>query len=149
MMPLSPSIVTTLHPTAQLAIEQWWAQAKRNAFRTWSQLLINSRTGIFLITKAIKSTCVAQCLKAGHRGQETHILIDGLGTNATTWTLLRNDMGFAVLQDREYTVLIERVSSRMFRLLTDALKTAAQNLWAYPLLPPPTVPSSTFLGSVD
>jgi hypothetical protein len=149
MIPSSPSTIIGFRPAAQLAIEQWWSQAKRNAFRTWSHL-INSQTGIFLVTKAVKTKRVAQCLSSGQRGQQTHIHVHGLlniprsnhevelTSNGTTWTCTRNDMEFTILEAeerKEYTVFIERASSRMF-LLTEALKAAAQNLWTYEPLPP-------------
>jgi hypothetical protein len=152
MIPSSPSTIIGFRPAAQLAIEQWWSQAKRNAFRTWSHL-INSQTGIFLVTKAVKTKRVAQCLSSGQRGQQTHIHVHGmlniprsnhevqLTSTGTTWTCTRNDMEFTILEAeerKEYTVFIERASSRMF-LLTEGLKAAAQNLWAY------RTPLSSFL----
>jgi hypothetical protein len=144
MIPSAPATIIGFRPAAQLAIEQWWSQAKRNAFRTWSHL-INSDTGIFIVTKAIRTKRVAQCLSSGERGQQTHIHVHGLlniprsnaevklPSSGTTWTCTRNDMQFKVLQadeNKQYTVFIERASSRMF-LLTDALRTAARNLWEY------------------
>jgi len=143
MVPSSPSTIIGFRPAAQLAIEQWWAQAKRNAFRTWSSL-INIQTGIFLVTKCVKTKRVAQCLSSGPHGQQSRIFVHGtlnvarsdheveLTSNGTDWQLARNDMEFTILraEDRkEYTIFIERAASRMF-ILTEGLKAAAQRLWA-------------------
>jgi hypothetical protein len=143
--------VTAFRPATQHVVEQWWSLATRNAFRTWPEL-INSLSGIFLVTETIKTNLVAQCfLNSAHKGLRTNIRVHSDAELASTrqpWTLMRNDMDFKVLQaeeDREYTVFIRRANSRMV-LLTDALKTTARSLWAYPLLPPPTVPFSIFFG---
>jgi len=143
MVPSAPCTIIGFRPAAQLAIEQWWAQAKRNAFRTWSHLIGNP-TGIFLVTKCVKTKRLAQCLSSGPQGQQSRIHVQGLlnfsrsnnevelTSNGTEWQLVRNEMDFNILraEDRkEYTIFIERAASRMFGT-TDVLKAAAQRLWA-------------------
>src|ERR1700730_1883143 len=74
ILPSSPATVTALRsPTV---LQQWWSQAKRHAFRTWSYL-INSPTGIFLVTKAVKISRYAHCFSKGTPGEVSQIRVHG------------------------------------------------------------------------
>lgn len=142
-MPSSPCTIIGLRPASRYILEQWWSLAKRNAFRLWTDL-INSPTGIFLVTKAVKTHRYATCLSKGQRGQTSQIHIQGmdsmprnnddvqLPTNGTNWQIVRNELGFRVHDsggDRAYTVFIERDASRLFALTDPAIRDAAQRLW--------------------
>lgn len=143
ILPSSPTKVTTLRSPA--ALQQWWAQAKRHAFRKWSYL-INSPTGIFLVTKAIKTSRYAHCLSKGTPGEVSQIRVHGsksMPTNSTDlklprsetrWVPIRNDLGFELEDSGEknaYTIFIERESSRLFALTDPRLKAEAESLWRY------------------
>src|SRR5271170_7698732 len=52
ILPSSPVTVNGLRSTT--ALQKWWSEAKRHAFRTW-HYLINSPSGMFLVTKTIKT----------------------------------------------------------------------------------------------
>lgn len=142
ILPSSPTKVTALRSPAVL---QWWAQAKRHAFRKWSYL-INSPTGIFLVTKAIKTSRYAHCLSRGTPGEVSQIRVHGskvmptnstdlkLPRSGTRWVPIRNDLGFELEDSGEksaYTIFIERESSRLFALTDPSLKDEAQSLWRY------------------
>jgi hypothetical protein len=139
----SPANVTALRSPAVL--QQWWAQAKRHAFRKWPYL-INSPTGIFLVTKAIKTSRYAHCLSKGTPGEVSQIQVHGskvmptnstdlkLPRSGTRWVPIRNDLGFELEdsgQKAAYTIFIERESSRLFALTDPSLKAEAEMLWRY------------------
>jgi hypothetical protein len=144
-MPGSPTTITGLRSAAKHTVEQWWSQAKRHAFRTWSYLL-NSTSGIFLVTKTVKTARFAQCLSGGDRGEVSQIRIHGMNRipsrneelelpiQGTQWIPLRNelDLDFHDSNGRaEFTIFIERDASQMFTLSDVTLKDAAQKLWKY------------------
>ena len=143
ILPSSPTTITGLRTTAVL--QKWWSQAKRHAFRTWPYL-INSPTGIFLVTKTIKTTRYAHCLSRGTPGQMSQIRVNGTialhqgssqfvlpGPN-TQWVPIRNDLEFE-LEDSggkgDFTIFIEREASRLFALTDTTLKDAATRIWRY------------------
>ncbi len=143
ILPSSPIKVTALRSPAVLQL--WWAQAKRHAFRKWSYL-INSPTGIFLVTKAIKTSRYAHCLSRGTPGEVSQIRVHGskvmptnstdlkLPRSGTRWVPIRNDLGFELEDSGEkgaYTIFIERETSRLFALTDPSLKDEAQSLWRY------------------
>ena len=142
-MPASPCKIIGLRPGARHVLEQWWGLAKRHAFREW-HYLVNSPTGIFLVTKCVKTHRFAQSLSKGPRGQTAQIHIQGmqavpqgndniaLPASGTYWKLSTNDLEFEIHDsggNKEYTVFIERDASRLFALTDGALRGAAQNLW--------------------
>ena len=124
-------------------LRKWWSLAKRNAFRTWPYL-VDSITGIFLVTKAIKAERYARCLSDGSPGQISQIRIYGtapsadspgqisLSTKKARWAPVRNDLEFDV-QDLSgkglYTLFIEREACRMFALSDTALRAEATKIW--------------------
>lgn len=124
-------------------LRKWWSLAKRNAFRTWPYL-VDSITGIFLVTKAIKAERYARCLSDGSPGQISQIRIYGtapssdspgqisLSTKEARWAPVRNDLEFDV-QDLSgkglYTLFIEREACRMFALSDTALRAEATKIW--------------------
>ena len=146
MLPSHPCTELDFHPAADVPIRQWWAKAKHYAFRVWPYL-VNNPTGIFLVTKCIKTKRVAQCLSSADlRGQSSIIHVQGpwsirrsnpelqdeFTKTGATWQLTKNELEFDILEaerQEEYTVFIERASSRMF-YLTGVLKAAAERLWA-------------------
>jgi hypothetical protein len=127
------------------ALKQWWSVAKRNAFRTWPYL-INSPTGLFLVTKTLKTDRYCHCFGTGIPGQIAQIRIQGPGVNTspkpdkkfelpktnTQWVPLQNALEFE-LEDSggkgSYTIFIERESTKLFALTEAALKDAAIELW--------------------
>jgi len=127
------------------ALNQWWSHAKRNAFRTWPYL-INSPTGLFLVSKTIKTNKYCHCFSRGIPGQIAQIRLQGPGVNTlvkpdgkfdlpkanTQWIPIRNDVEFE-LEDSggkgSYTIFIERESAKMFALTEPTLKGAAAELW--------------------
>jgi hypothetical protein len=134
-----------LRAAASLHIAQWWRLAKRHAFRQWSYLL-NSSSGIFLVTRCLKTKRLAQCLTKGAQGSITQIHVAGLGipqddhvvvlpTNWTRWTLgARNELNFEIhpeLDDEDYTIFIEMDASSMFVLANPILREVALRLWRY------------------
>jgi hypothetical protein len=143
ILPSSPTTITGLRTTA--ALQKWWSQAKRHAFRTWPYL-INSPTGIFLVTKTIKTKRYAHCLSKGSPGQISQIRVHGavilpphdtqlvLPAAGTQWVPIRNDLEFE-LEDTggkgSYTIFIERDASRMFALTDANLRDEAAKLWRY------------------
>jgi hypothetical protein len=143
ILPSSPTTVTTLRLATEL--QKWWSEAKRHAFRTWSYL-INSPTGIFLVTKTIKTNRYAHCLSKGIPGEVSQIRVNGskiipthstdlrLPRTGTSWVPVRNDLGFELEDSGEkdgYTIFIEREASRLFALTDPILKTEAEELWRY------------------
>ena len=124
-------------------LRKWWSLAKRHAFRTWPYL-VNSVTGFFLVTKAIKAERYARCFSDGAPGQVSQIRIYGtapssespgqlsLSTKKTRWDPVRNDLEFK-LHDMAgkglYTLFIEREACRMFALTDPALKEEATKIW--------------------
>jgi hypothetical protein len=142
-MPSSPCTIVGLRPGARHVLEQWWALAKRHAFREWNYL-INSPTGMFLVTKCVKTRRFAHCLSKGPQGQTAQIHIHGmqavprandnieLPANGTYWQVLTNDLEFEIHDsggNKEYTVFIERDASRLFAVTDGPLRDAAQKLW--------------------
>jgi hypothetical protein len=140
ILPSSPTTVTGLRNKSVL--QKWWSQAKRHAFREW-HYLINSPTGMFLVTKTIKTTRYAHCLSRGSPGQMSQIRVNGTITPHSStqfelpgrnnqWLPVRNDLGFE-LEDsggkESYTIFIEREASRMFALTDNTLKDEATKLW--------------------
>ena len=141
ILPSSPTTVTGLRTKA--ALQKCWSQAKRHAFRTWPYL-INSPTGMFLVTKTIKTTRYAHCLSRGTPGQMSQIRVNGsitlppgssqfkLPTANNQWIPVRNDLEFE-LEDSggkgNYTIFMERESSRIFLLSDSSLKDTASKLW--------------------
>jgi len=148
-MPSSPTTLHGLKSGARHLVEQWWALAKRYAFRTWPYLL-NSPTGIFIVTKAIKTPKYSICCSKGNPGEKTIIHINGSSTRyphhhndlnipsqGTTWTPVSNQLNMELHDSggrTQYTIFIERESSKMFNLTDASLKDAARNLWKYFLL---------------
>jgi len=144
ILPSSPTTVTGLRDPA--ALEKWWSEAKRHAFRDWPYL-INSPTGIFLVTKTVQTKRYAHCFSKGTPGQVSQIRIHGdvtvpagtkkivLPAATTQWVPVRNDLEFE-LEDsggkRNYTIFIERDASRMFALTDSRLRDAAARVWRYP-----------------
>jgi hypothetical protein len=141
ILPSSPTTVTCLRSTTTL--QKWWSQAKRHAFRTWPYL-INSPTGIFLVTKAVKTKHYAHCLSRGHPGQISQIRVQGavtvrqgssqivLPAADTQWVPIRNDLEFEQEDSGgkgTYTIFIEREASRLFALTDTSLKDVAVKLW--------------------
>jgi hypothetical protein len=144
-MPSSPNTIVSIRSTERHVLKQWWAVAKRYVFRSWPYLL-NSHTGVFLVTKCVKTHRYAECLSKGRQGQLTQVRIHGLASipqnadnvalpvNGTTWVAGRNDLGFnfhEVGGGAEYTIFIDRDASRMFTLTDVSLRDAAQKLWTY------------------
>jgi len=143
ILPSSPITVNALRsPTV---LQKWWSEAKRHAFRTWSYL-INSPDGIFLVTKAIKTSRYAHCLSKGTPGEVSQIRVNGskvmpthsrdlrLPNKGTTWLPIRNDLGFELEDSGEkgaYTIFIEREASRLFALTDTIHKSDAEELWRY------------------
>jgi hypothetical protein len=143
ILPSSPTTVTGLRDDA--ALEKWWSVAKRHAFRSWPYL-INSPTGIFLVTKTVQTKRYAHCLSKGTPGQVSQIRIHGdvtvpagskkivLPAATTQWVPVRNDLEFE-LEDSggksDYTIFIEREASRMFALTDTRLRDAAARAWKY------------------
>jgi len=141
ILPSAPLTIVSLRDAEPL--RKWWSLAKRYAFRTWPYL-INSITGIFLVTKAIKAERYAHCLSQGSPGQISQIRLYGtapspesagqisLSTKKTLWVPVRNDLEFDV-QDVSgkglYTLFIEREACRMFALTDTALKAEATKIW--------------------
>jgi hypothetical protein len=141
IFPSSPTTVTGLRNKS--ALQNWWSRAKRHAFREW-YYLINSPTGMFVVTKTIKTTRYAHCLSRGSPGQISQIRVNGtitlpqdsnqfeLLSRNNRWLPVRNDLEFE-LEDSErgksYTIFIEREASRMFALTDNALKDEATKLW--------------------
>ena len=145
LMPSSPCKIVGLHPAARHALEQWWSHAKRHVFRSWPHL-INSPTGVFLVTKCVKTVRYAQCLSKAPRGSIAQIHIHGmqniprtndeikLPASGTNWLIVRNDLEFSIQEaggNAEHTVFIERETSRLFTLTEAKIKEAAQKLWTY------------------
>src|SRR5271169_2967321 len=132
ILPSSPITVKGLR--TRTALQKWWSQAKRHAFREW-HYLINSPTGMFLVTKTIKTTRYAHCLSRGSPGQMSQIRVNGTITlpegntqfvlpgRHNQWLPIRNDLEFE-LEDsggkESYTIFIERDASRMFALTDKA-----------------------------
>lgn len=142
-MPGSPTTIIGLRSAAKHTIEQWWSQAKRHAFRTWPYLL-NSTSGIFLVTKTVKTARFVQCFSGGNRGEVSQIRIHGmqripsrneeldLQIQGTQWFPLRNELDLDLYDSdgrSEYTIFMERDASQMFTLSDNTLKEAAQKLW--------------------
>lgn len=142
ILPSSPITITTLQSPKPL--QEWWAKAKRHAFRTWPYL-INSPTGIFLVTKTVKAQRYAHCLSKGLPGQWSQIRISGKGlaegsgqasltAPGTQWMSIHNDLGLE-LEDAGgkglYTIFIERAATRLFALTEHDLTTEAAKLWRY------------------
>src|SRR5436190_23611322 len=106
-MPSSPCKIIGLRPAGHHILEQWWALAKRHVFRMWPHL-INNHTGIFLVTKCVKTHRFVQSCSKGTQGQASHVHIHGttriprgnddieLSINGTSWQIGRNDLGFAL-----------------------------------------------------
>jgi hypothetical protein len=147
-MPASPCTITGLRASGKHHLEQWWVQAKRYAFRTWSYLL-NSPTGIFLVIKTVKTARYATCLSHGTQGQVSQIRVHGmmkiprnndeleLPMNGTQWFPVRNDLSMDLHETErrtEYTIFIERESSVMFNMAEGGAKEAAQKYWEYGFL---------------
>src|SRR5277367_633627 len=146
ILPSSPTTVKGLRDVA--ALEKWWSVAKRHAFRSWPYL-INSPTGIFLVTKTVQTKRYAHCLSKGTPGQVSQIRIHGevtvptgskkivLPAASTQWVPVRNDLEFE-LEDSggksDYTIFIEREASRMFALTDTRLRDAAARVWRYTFL---------------
>jgi len=143
LLPSFPSTITGLRKTPGL--EKWWSHAKRQAFSTWPYLL-NSPTGIFLVTKTIRTQRYALCISKGTPGQISQIRIQGdisipqntkqmaLPAARTQWIPLRNEFDFESADSGKkdpYTVLIEREASRMFILTDSNLRDSAIKLWRY------------------
>ena len=145
LVPSSPGKITALRNAHSHHLEQWWAQAKRHVFRSWSYLL-NSPTGIFLVTKTVQTPRYALCLSKGAPGEVTAIRVHGertipqktedviLSTKGTQWLPIRNELAFEMEDSRgrgQYSIFIERDSSKMFALTDVSLKDAAEKLWKY------------------
>lgn len=146
LVPSSPCKIHGLRPHGKHTLEQWWNLALRYAFRTWDHL-IDLPTGIFLVTKCVRTHRYAHALSKGTQGQAAQLHIHGAVTPAgrdtvnlpvqgTNWAFVRNDLGFEV-QDSggttEYAIFIEREASRMYRLSDVGLRDAANRLWTYNL----------------
>jgi hypothetical protein len=141
ILPSSPTTVTGLRNKS--ALQKWWSRAKRHAFREWDYL-INSPTGMFVVTKTVKTTRYAHCLSRGSLGQISQIRVNGtiklpqgsnqfkLPSRNNLWLPIRNDLEFE-LEDSEggkgYTIFIEREAGCMFALTDNALKYEAAKLW--------------------
>jgi len=143
LVPSSPCKIIGLRPAARYALEQWWSHAKRHVFRSWAYL-INSHTGIFLVTKCVKTQRYAQCLSKAPRGSIAQIHIHGmqniprsnddikLPAGGTNWQVVRDQLEFSIQEaggNTEHTVFIEREASRLFLLADPKIKDAAQKLW--------------------
>jgi hypothetical protein len=133
--------VTGLRSEKEKTVQQWWTEAKRHAFRTWPYL-INSPTGIFLVTKAVKTPRYAHCFSKGTPGQFSQIRImsesppssatSALAAAGTKWVAVQNDLRFELEDSAEkspYTIFIERASTRMFLLTDSNLMSEATKLW--------------------
>lgn len=145
IVPSSPCKIHGLRPHGKRALEQWWALAIRYAFRTWEHL-IDLPTGIFLVTKCLRTHRYAHALSKGTQGQSAQLHIHGAvapGANAgqvnlpvqnTGWAFVKNELGFEI-QDSggttEFSIFIERDASRMYRLSDVGLRDAAQRLWTF------------------
>jgi hypothetical protein len=142
-MPAVPCTITGLRASGKHHLEQWWLQAKRHAFRTWSYLL-NSPTGIFIILKTVKTRRYAACLSQGNQGEISQIRVSGqtriprsndeleLPMNGTRWDAVRNDLAMDLYETErktEYTIFIERDSTAMFAMSEERSKAAAQKYW--------------------
>ena len=147
-MPSSPTTLHALKSGPRRHIEQWWGLVKRYAFRTWPYLL-NSPTGIFIVTKTIKTPKYAVCCSKGNPGEKSIIHINGTARNphshndlnvpcqGTHWTPVANQLNMELHDSggrEQYTIFIEREASRMFNLTDPSLKDAAQKLWRSALL---------------
>ena len=155
LMPSSPCTIVGLRPSHRHHLEQWWELAKRTIYHTWPYL-IDCRTGVFLVTKCVKTKRYASCISRGARGQMSQIQVRGMAAaptqdnidlpaRGTQWVVLRNDLGFQVREaagDLQYTIFIERDASRLFNLAEPNLRAAAQVLWGY-------LQALSFLGLVD
>jgi L-ascorbate metabolism protein UlaG (beta-lactamase superfamily) len=121
-------------------LQQWWAEAKFHAFRTWPYLL-NSPTGIFLVTKTVKTERYIHCLSKGIPGQFSQIHItQGSSEDATTysltasdaqWTPVHNDLHLEPESSSgkdPYTIFIERASTRLYHLGDTGLMAEANKL---------------------
>src|SRR5271170_429651 len=143
LMPSSPCTIIGLRPRGQYMLEQWWSRAKRHAFRHWPYL-INNATGIFLVTKCVKTHRYVHCLSQGPRGQSAQIHIHGmmnvprsndqieLPVNGTSWQIARNELNLRLhdsVADVQYTIFIERDASSLFTLTDMAIREAAHRLW--------------------
>lgn len=142
LVPSSPTRIIGLRPAGRHVLEQWWSNAKRHVFRAWPYLL-NSQTGVFLVTRCIKTHRVAQSLSKGPRGQVSQIQIHGMAnipqpddvdlpSNRTVWQVVRNELGFEIHdsgRNPPYTIFIERDSCRMFTIADAGLRDAAHRLW--------------------
>jgi len=143
ILPSSPSTVTGLRDAA--ALQKWWSVAKRHAFRSWPYL-VNSPTGIFLVTKTVQTKRYAHCLSKGTPGQVSQIRIHGevkvaadnknieVPVTNTQWIAMRNDLEFELEDSGEksdYTIFIEKEASRIFALSDIRLRDAAARVWRY------------------
>ena len=142
-MPASPTTIIGLRASGKHHLEQWWLQAKRHAFRTWSYLL-NSPTGIFIILKTVKTARYASCLSKGNQGEVAQIRVHGmtkiprnnddleLPMNGTQWFPVRNDLAMDLHETErrtQYTIFIERDSTVMFAMSEERAKAPAQKYW--------------------
>ena len=143
LVPSFPCTIVGLRTAGRHVLEQWWSLAKRHAFRKW-QYLLNNQTGIFLVTKCVKTRRYAQCCSKGLPQEMSHLQIYGMNSiprsnenvqlpvNGTTWQVSRNELGFSIHDsggDAQFTIFIERDASRMFNLTDPAIRDAAQRLW--------------------
>ena len=140
ILPSAPTTITGLRTTT--ALQQWWSQAKRHAFRTWSYLM-NSPTGIFLVTKTVKTKRYIHCFSKGSPGDVSQIRIHGsttvpnltqlaLPAAGTQWVPIRNELEFKLEDCGEkgsYTIFIEREATRMYALTDMQLKDEASKIW--------------------
>lgn len=142
ILPSSPITVTGLQ--TEKPLQEWWAKAKRHAFRTWPYL-INNPNGIFLVTRTVKTKRYARCLSKGNVGQWSQIRITGkdvaqgetkvaLSAEGTQWMSIHNDLGLEIEDSggkAMYTVFIERAATRMFALTEPDLRSEAEKLWRF------------------
>lgn len=143
IMPSSPTTSHGLRSAARHHIEQWWALAKRYAFRTWPYLL-NAPTGIFLVTKTIKTTKYSCGLSKGNPGERSVIHINGsvryphnhndlnIPSQGTHWQPVVNQLNMELHDSQgkvHFTIFMEREASRMYNLTDPSLKDAAHKLW--------------------